>query len=102
MLWWDHWVVPVGAPNPTAAYEFINYTYEPENQAQIVGMDELRDPGRRRSRRCSRRSNPEAAKSELIFPTAEYTEDCATPISPPGGPEAEQRVEEAFEAATGK
>ena len=36
MLWWDHWVVPVGAPNPTAAYDFINYAYEPENQAQIV------------------------------------------------------------------
>jgi hypothetical protein len=47
-------------------------------------------------------TNPEAANSQLIFPTAEYTKDCATPISPPGGPEAEQRVEEAFEAATGK
>ncbi len=101
MLWWDHWVVPVGAPNPTAAYDFINYTYEPENQAQIAewtssvtpvdGIQEMFE-----------KSNPEAAKSELIFPTAEYTENCATPINPPGGPEAEQRVEEAFESATGK
>ncbi len=101
MVWWDHWVVPVGAPNPTAAYEFINYAYEPENQAQIVewtssvtpvdGVQEIFE-----------KTNPEAAKSELIFPTAEYTENCSTPISPPGGPEAEQRVEEAFESATGK
>ena len=101
MLWWDHWVVPVGAPNPTAGYEFINYAYEPENQAQIVewtssvtpvaGVQELFE-----------KTNPEAAKSELIFPSAEYTKDCATPISPPGGPEAEQRVEEAFAGATGK
>ena len=36
ILWSDNWVIPVGAPNPTAAYEFINYTYEPQNQAQIV------------------------------------------------------------------
>ena len=35
ILWWDNWVIPVGAPNPTAAYEWINYTYEPEHQAQI-------------------------------------------------------------------
>jgi spermidine/putrescine transport system substrate-binding protein len=101
MVWWDNWVVPVGAPNPTAGYEFINYTYEPENQAQIVewtssvtpvaGVQELFE-----------KSNPEAAKSELIFPSAEYTKNCTTPISPPGGPEAEQRVEEAFSAATGR
>ncbi|HKH41673.1 MAG TPA: spermidine/putrescine ABC transporter substrate-binding protein, partial [Solirubrobacterales bacterium] len=35
MVWWDDWVIPVGAPNPTAAYEWINYTYEPKHQAQI-------------------------------------------------------------------
>ena len=35
MVWWDDWVIPVGAPNPTAAYKWINYTYEPKNQAQI-------------------------------------------------------------------
>ena len=35
ILWWDNWVIPVGAPNPTAAYDWINYTYEPEHQAQI-------------------------------------------------------------------
>ena len=37
ILWSDNWVIPVGSTNPTAAYEFINYTYEPQNQAQIVG-----------------------------------------------------------------
>ena len=35
ILWWDNWVVPVGAPNPTAAYDWINYTYAPDHQAQI-------------------------------------------------------------------
>ncbi len=36
ILWSDNMVIPVGAPNPTAAYEFMNYVYEPENQAQIA------------------------------------------------------------------
>ncbi len=101
MVWWDHWVVPVGAPNPTAAYEFINYAYEPENQAQISAWTSSVTPVAG-VKEIFEETNPEAAKSELIFPTAEYTENCSTPISPPGGPEAEQRVEEAFEAATGK
>jgi spermidine/putrescine transport system substrate-binding protein len=101
MVWWDHWVVPVGAPNPTAAYEFINYAYEPENQAQIVEWTSAVTPVAG-VKEIFEEANPEVADSQLIFPTAEYTKDCATPISPPGGPEAEQRVEEAFEAATGK
>ena len=46
-------------------------------------------------------TDPEAAKSELIFPTAEYTKNCSTPLSPPGGAESKRRVEEAFAAATG-
>ena len=35
-LWSDNMMIPVGAPNPAAAYEFMNYVYEPENQAQIA------------------------------------------------------------------
>jgi spermidine/putrescine transport system substrate-binding protein len=98
ITWADNWVIPVGAPNPTAAYEFINYTYEPENQAQIVsyvnsvtpvaGVQEL-----------LQRKDPELANSELIFPTEDYTAECSSAISPPGGPEAEHRVEKAWSAA---
>ena len=29
-------VIPVGAPNPAAAYAWMNYVYEPKNQAQIT------------------------------------------------------------------
>ena len=35
ILWSDNMVIPVGAPNPTAAEAFMNYVYDPENQAQI-------------------------------------------------------------------
>ena len=100
MVWWDHWVIPAGAPNPTAAYEFINYAYEPENQAQIVGWTSAVTPVRG-VKEIFQETDPEAAKSELIFPTAEYTKNCSTPLSPPGGAESKRRVEEAFAAATG-
>ena len=36
MLWADNMVIPVGAPNPTAAYEWMNYFYQPEKQAQVA------------------------------------------------------------------
>jgi spermidine/putrescine transport system substrate-binding protein len=100
MVWWDHWVIPVGAPNPTAAYAFINYAYEPENQAQIVGWTSAVTPVAG-VREIFKKTDPEAAKSQLIFPTAEYTKNCSTPISPPGTPEAQRRVEDAFSAAIG-
>lgn len=100
MLWWDNWVVPVGAPNPTAAYDWINYTYEPANQAQIVGWTSSVTPVAG-VEPIIERTDPAQARNELIFPTESYTENCSTPISPPGDAEAEDRVEEAWAAATG-
>ena len=29
MLWSDNMVIPVGAPNPAAAYALMNYVYDP-------------------------------------------------------------------------
>ena len=29
-------VIPIGAPNPTAAEAWMNYVYEPKNQANIT------------------------------------------------------------------
>jgi spermidine/putrescine transport system substrate-binding protein len=98
--WWDDWVIPVGAPNPTAAYEFINYAYEPENQAQIVGWTSSITPVAG-VKEIFEKTDPQAAKSELIFPSAEYTADCSSPVNPPGGPEGERRVEEAWANAIG-
>lgn len=95
MIWSDNWVIPVGAPNPTAAYEWINYTYEPQNQAQIVGYVSSVTPGAG-VQEIFEREDPELAKSQLIFPDEEYTANCSSVISPPGGPEAEKRVEEAW------
>ena len=62
-LWFDMMAIPVGAPNPAAALEFINFAYEPKVQADIAefvnyvtpveGVKEIlarRDPRWRRTR----------------------------------------------------
>ena len=95
LVWWDEWVVPVGAPNPTAAYEWINYTYEPENQAQIVGWTSATTPANG-VREIFEESDPEQAKNPLIFPTAEYTKNCSGVTSPPGTQEEQQQVADAW------
>ena len=95
ILWYDNWVIPVGAPNPTAAYEFINYAYEPQNQAQIVGYTGSVTPGSG-VKEIFERKDPELAKNPLIFSDEEYTANCSSIISPPGGPEVERRVERAW------
>ena len=50
MLWSEDMVIPVGAPNPTAAEAFMNYVYEPEVAGQHRRIRQLRDAGRRRQR----------------------------------------------------
>ena len=47
MLWSDNMVIPVGAPNPTAAEAWMNYVYDPKNQAQIEEYVNYVSPGRR-------------------------------------------------------
>ncbi len=97
MLWSDEMVVPVGAPNPTAAYEFMNYVYEPENQAQIadynfyvVPVDGVQP--------ILEEEGSDAAESELVFPSDEFTADCSTQDEPPGGPEVIERVEQEYQS----
>ncbi len=97
MLWSDNMVIPVGAPNPTAAYEWMNYAYQPENQAQIANYNYYFTPVAG-TQEVLEKEGSDAAKSELVFPTEEFTAECSTQDEPPGGPEAVQRVEQAFQS----
>jgi len=99
MQWWDDWVIPVGAPNPTAAYKWINYTYEPKHQAQIDAWTSAVTPVAG-VKQIFEKTDPEAAKNPLIFPSAQYTKNCSTPISPPGSPEEQKKVEQAWTSLT--
>jgi spermidine/putrescine transport system substrate-binding protein len=100
ILWWDNWVIPVGAPNPTAAYAFINYAYEPEHQAQIDAWTGSVTPGTG-VREILKETAPEMADSPLVFPSELYAKNCSPTTPTPGDTEAEHRIERAWSAATG-
>ena len=70
MLWSDNMVIPVGAPNPTAAEAFMNFVYDPKNQAQIAEYVNYVTPVDGRARRSSQKKDPELANNQLIFPTS--------------------------------
>ena len=97
MLWSDNMVIPVGAPNPTAAYEWMNYVYEPENQAQIANYNYYLTPVQD-VQPILEQQGSDAAESDLVFPDDEYTADCSTQTDPPGSAEEVAEVEQEFQS----
>lgn len=97
ILWSDNMVIPVGAPNPTAAYEWMNYVYDPENQAQIADYNYYLTPVQD-VQPILEKQGSDAAKSDLVFPDEEYTADCSTQTDPPGSAEEIAEVEQEFQS----
>ena len=95
-LWSDNMLIPVGAPNPAAAYEFMNYVYEPENQAQIAEWVNYVSPVKG-VKEILEQKDPDLANNELIFPSDEFVENCWNQTSPPGDDAQVKEVEEAFQ-----
>jgi spermidine/putrescine transport system substrate-binding protein len=95
ILWSDNMVIPVGAPNPTAAEAFINYVYEPKNQAQIEAYVNYVSPVEG-TKEVLLKEEPEIAKDKLIFPPASFTKKCS--IQPSPSPKEEQNINRAFNA----
>jgi spermidine/putrescine transport system substrate-binding protein len=95
MLWSEDMIVPVGAPNPTAAEAFMNYVYDPKNQAQIAEYVNYVTPVEG-VQEILKEKNPELAENDLIFPSASFTKKCSnTPILKG---EEERKVIQAFDA----
>jgi spermidine/putrescine transport system substrate-binding protein len=95
MLWSEDMVIPVGAPNPTAAEAFMNYVYKPEVQANIAEYVNYVTPVEGVKEVLAKR-DPELAKNQLIFPSASFTKNCSgTPVLEG---EEEQKVIKAFDA----
>jgi spermidine/putrescine transport system substrate-binding protein len=98
MLWSTSMEIPVGAPNPQAAQAFINYVYDPQVQADIAAYVNYVTPVKGVKEIFEKR-DPELAKSQLIFPTEEYTKDCT--FEPVLGGADGQEITEAFQRAVG-
>jgi spermidine/putrescine transport system substrate-binding protein len=95
ILWSDNMVIPVGSPNPTAAEEWINYVYEPKNEAQIEAYVNYVSPVEG-VKEILLKEEPEIAKNQLIFPSKSFTKNCTIQPSPSG--EEEQNLNRAFNA----
>jgi spermidine/putrescine transport system substrate-binding protein len=96
ITWADNMVIPVGAPNPTAAYEWMNYVYQPEKQAHIANYNYYVTPVADVQPILKERGS-DAAKSELVFPSEEFTANCTSQPEPPGDAEEVREVEQAFQ-----
>ena len=97
-IWSDNMMIPVGAPNPAAAYKFMNYVYDPENQAQITEYVNYVSPVAG-VKEVLVKKDPALANDNLIFPSEEFTKNCFAQVSPPGDEQQVQEVEQAFENA---
>jgi spermidine/putrescine transport system substrate-binding protein len=95
ILWSDNMVIPVGAPNPTAAEAWINSTYDPKNEAQIEAYVNYVSPVEG-VKPILLKQEPEIAKNQLIFPSKSFTKKCTIQPSPTG--EEEQNLNRAFNA----
>jgi spermidine/putrescine transport system substrate-binding protein len=90
----DNMVIPVGAPNPTAAEAWMNYVYDPKNQAQITAYNYYVSPVDG-VKEIFQKTNPSLVNNPLIFPSDQYTKNCTNEPILTGA--EEQRVQRAFE-----
>jgi spermidine/putrescine transport system substrate-binding protein len=95
MIFSDNMVIPVGAPNPTAAEAWMNYVYDPRNQAQITNYNYYVSPVAGVKQVLQQQNSP-AVKSQLVFPSKQFTAKCDT--APSLTPAELQKVTQAFDA----
>ncbi len=94
-LWSDNMVIPIGAPNPTAAEAWMNFVYDPKQQAKITAYVNYVTPVEG-VKQILAKTEPELTESELIFPSAEFTKNCFSQAQL--GPDEEQPVTRAWNA----
>jgi spermidine/putrescine transport system substrate-binding protein len=99
-LWFDMMAIPAGAPNTAAALEFMNFTYEPDVQADIAAFVNYVTPVAGVKEILAER-DPKLAQNDLIFPSEQFTANCYPFQEPPGSPEDVQEVEEAWNEVIG-
>jgi spermidine/putrescine transport system substrate-binding protein len=94
MLWSEDMIIPVGAPNATAAEAFMNYVYKPEVQANIAAYVNYVTPVEG-VQEVLQKTEPEIAENHLIFPSEAFTKNCSPTPTLEG--EEEKNVIKAFD-----
>jgi spermidine/putrescine transport system substrate-binding protein len=75
MLWSTSMEIPAGAPNPAAAEAWMNFVYDPKVQADIAAWVNYVTPVKG-VKQILAKTDPQLAKSKLVFPTRAYTKNC--------------------------
>jgi spermidine/putrescine transport system substrate-binding protein len=88
-------VIPVGAPNPTAAYAFMNYVYEPKNAAKITEYTHYLSPVKGVKEEVAK-TDPSLVNNPLVFPSKQFISQCSPEPTLSG--EMEQKVTAAWNA----
>ena len=95
-IWSDNMLIPVGAPDTAAAYEFMNYVYEPEVQAKITAWVNYVSPVKG-VKEILEKEDPSIANNQLIFPSPEFTANCFDQPSIPGDDAQQKEIEQQFQ-----
>jgi spermidine/putrescine transport system substrate-binding protein len=90
--WMENMVIPVDAPNTSAAIEWMNFVYQPNVAADITGYVEYISPVQG-VKEILEKEGSELAESEIVFPTEEFTRNCTGQNTPPDL----ERVNEAWQ-----
>lgn len=90
--WSENMVIPVGAPNTAAALAWMDFVYRPEVAVDITEYVEYISPVQGVKELLQKRGS-ELAKSEIVFPTEEFTRNCTGQNTPP----ELERVNEAWQ-----
>lgn len=90
--WMENMVIPVGAPNTAAALAWMDFVYRPEVAVDITEYVEYISPVQGVKELLDKRGS-DLAKSEIVFPTEEFTGKCTGQNTPP----ELERVNEAWQ-----
>jgi spermidine/putrescine transport system substrate-binding protein len=92
----DSMVIPIGAPNPQAALAWADFVYQPDIAAPLAAYITYVSPVKG-VREELEKTDPETASNPLIFPPPKFIEGCIPNPNPPGSPEDQAEVTEAFQ-----
>lgn len=90
--WSENMVIPVGAPNTAAALAWMNFVYRPDVAVDITEYVEYISPVQGVKELLEKRGS-ELAKSQIVFPTEQFTRNCTGQNTPP----ELERVNEAWQ-----